>query len=175
MHLGEIFVTPLKGFRRKVKTFTCMTNQLNFSPQNSTLNWTKLWLWSKIFLVCLIATTLLSSVVTLPANFYLSNIAILILFLLGLFLLKFKRKQTPFVKIENQQLQYFCVIKREIVTIPVNEIIKVTTQFCELQIHTSNRTHCLNLNHIKEENQRWEIKEMIRKLAPENGNRAVNF
>lgn len=150
-----------------------MTNQLNLSQQN--LNWTKLWMWSKIFLVCLIATTLLSSVATLPANFYLSNIAILILFLLGLFLLKLKRKQIPFVKIEDRQLQYFCVVKKEKVSIPLSEIIKVTTQFCELQIHTSSHTHCLNLNHIKEEKQRWEIKEMIRKLAPENGNKVINF
>lgn len=152
-----------------------MTNQLNMSYQNSTLNWTKHWLWSKIFLVCLIAATLLSSVITLPAMFYLSNIAILLLFSAGLFLLIIKRNQTPFVKIEDRQLQYFCVVKKEIVTIPADEIIKVTTQFCELQIHTFNRTHCLNLNHIKEEKQRWEIKEMIRKLAPENGNRVVNF
>lgn len=152
-----------------------MTNQLNFGHQSSTLNWTNLWLWSKVFLVFLIAATLLSSVVTLPAIFYLSNIAILLLFSAGLFLLIIKRKQTPFVKIEDRQLQYFCVVKKEIVTIPADEIIKVTTQFCELQIHTLNRTHCLNLNHIKEEKQRWEIKEMIRKLAPENGNRVVNF
>lgn len=152
-----------------------MTNQLNLGQNNSNLNWTKLWLWSKIFLVCLIATTLLSSVVTLPAVYFLSNIVILLLISAGLFLFVFKRKQTAFVKIEDRQLQYFCAVKKEIVMIPVNEIIKVTTQFCELQIHTSNRTHCLNLNHIKEEKQRWEIKEMIRKLAPENANRAVNF
>lgn len=126
-------------------------------------------------MVFLIAATLLSSVITLPAIFYLSNIAFLLLFSAGLFLLIIKRKQTPFVKIEDRQLQYFCVVKKELVTIPADEIIKVTTQFCELQIHTSSRTHCLNLKHIKEEKQRWEIKEMIRKLALENGNRVVNF
>ncbi|MGI4751289.1 MAG: hypothetical protein ACRYFB_11710 [Janthinobacterium lividum] len=89
--------------------------------------------------------------------------------------MKFKKKQATFVTIEDRKLHYFCPVKKEVVTIPTHEIIKVTTQFCELQIHTSDRTHCLNLNNIKQETTRWEIKEMIRKLALENGNRVVNF
>lgn len=151
-----------------------MTNQLNIS-QTHQLNWTKLWLFCKIFLVCLIAVTLLSSVVNFTFNIYIFNLCILSVFLVFLLILKFKKKQHYFIKIEDKQLIYFCPVKKVTVSIPTADILRVTTQFCELQIHTSMHTHCLNLNNIKEESVRWEIKEMIKKLACDNSNRAVNF
>ena|SRR5579875_196935 len=152
-----------------------MTNQLNLSNANAASNWNKLWLISKIFLSFIIAVTLLSSVTTVPSAFYISNMMLCLAFLVAVLLVKFKRKQADFVKIENNQVRYFCQVKKEAIVIPINEITKVTTQFCELQIHTSSRTHCLKLNKIKQEQQRWEIKEMMRKLAMENEKKACGF
>ncbi len=150
-----------------------MTNQLNLTYQNNVLNLNRLW-WSSILVLSfLVLITLWSSVTELPASFNLSNMALCLLFMVAILLVKFKRKQVPFVKIEGQQLQYFCPVKKALVMIPANEITSVTTQFCELQIHTTGRTHCLNMNKVKQEKQRWEIKEMIRKLAVENGNRMI--
>ena len=152
-----------------------MTNQLNISQQNTFLSWTKLWFLSKIFLVSLLMLTMFSSFITTFSTVYIFCFGLVILFLLAFFLLKFNRKQTAIVKVENQQLHYFCPVKKEKISIPVLEIMKVTSQFCELQIHTANRTYCLNLNNIKQEKQRWEIKEMIKKLAPATPSQAVNF
>ncbi|RYE22362.1 MAG: hypothetical protein EOP42_24530 [Sphingobacteriaceae bacterium] len=151
-----------------------MTNQLNISAQNASSNWTKFWFISKIFLVLLFAVLLfsaLSGTFSVPTVFY---AGLPVLFLLAFFMIKLNRKQTQFIKVENQQLHYFCPVKKEKISIPISEITKVTSQFCELQIHTSNRTYCLNLNNIREEKQRWEIKETIKKLVP-NTKQAVNF
>ena len=152
-----------------------MTDQLNLTQQNAALNWTRFWLYSKVFLSFLIVLTLVSSLAKAPSAFYVSNIALCLLFGVVLLLFKFKRKQIPFVKIEDNQVQYFCPVKKEVILIPANEITKVSTHFCELQIHTYNRTHCINMNKIKQEQQRWEIKEMIKKLAVENEKRACGF
>ncbi|MVN22683.1 hypothetical protein [Mucilaginibacter arboris] len=150
-----------------------MTNQLNLTHQANSLHWEKFWLFSKIFLAFLIGITLLSSFTTVPSGFYVSNMALCLLFVVAVLVVKFKRKQVPFIKIEADKLQYFCQVKKELVVIPVNEITNITTRFCELQIHTQVCTHCLNMDQIKQETQRWEIKEMIRKLAVEKGKRLI--
>lgn len=152
-----------------------MTNQLNLSPQNVNSNWTKLWLFSKILLFSLLATMLFTAIVSAIPTVYFLGFGLMILFLSVFFLLKHHRKPAVNVKVENQQLQYFCPVKKENICIPTSEIVKVTSQFCELQIHTFNRTYCLNLNNIRQEKQRWEIKEMIKKLAPNQANQVINF
>ena len=152
-----------------------MTNQLNLNYRNANANLNKLWLYSSIFLSALVLVTLCSSAAILPAAFYLGNVILCLLFIMVVFILKFRKKPVELFRIEENQLQYFCPIKKETVVIPTHEITKVTTQFCELQIHTYNRTHCLNLKKIKQEQQRWEIKEMIKKFAVENERRACGF
>lgn len=152
-----------------------MTNQLNLNYRTANANLSKLWLYSSIFLSALVLITLFSSVAILPAAFYLINIALCFLLVVVVVVLNFKKKPVELLKVEEDQLQYFCPVKKEVVLIPINEITKVTTQFCELQIHTYNQTHCLNLNKIKQEQQRWEIKEMIKKFAVENEKRACGF
>ena len=150
-----------------------MAYQLNITNQNVTFNWSKFWLFSKIFLFFLLAVTLLPSLIKVSPTFYISNIVLCLLFITVALIIKFKRKQELFIRIENNQLQYFCPVKKELITIPSTDITKVTTQFCELQIHTNNRTHCLSMEKIKQETQRWEIKEMIKKLAEEHGNQLI--
>jgi hypothetical protein len=152
-----------------------MTNQLNLTHTNDALMWTKLWLFSKIFLSFLVVITLLSAFIEMPSALNLSNIILCLLLVAAVLLVKFKKKQVPFIKIEDNNLYYFCPVKKEAVMIPANEIVKVSTQFCELQIHTTTRTHCLNLNNIKQEHRRWEIKETIKNLVVENEKRACGF
>ncbi len=152
-----------------------MTNQLNLNYRNANANLNRLWFYSILFLAFLVAITFVASFAEIPSTIYAFNMALCLLFIMAILIVNFKKKHAPFVKIENNQLQYLCPVKRELVVIPIDEITKVSTQFCELQVHTSNRTHCINLNKIKQEKQRWEIKEMIRKLAVQNDNRACNF
>jgi hypothetical protein len=152
-----------------------MTNQLHANHKNVNANLNKLWLYCTIFLSVLVLITLISSASILPTAFYLVNIALCLLFAIGFLVTRFKGKPLNFVKIEENNLQYYCPVKKELVVIPVQDITNITSRFCELQIHTTNRTHCLNLNQIKQEQQRWEIKEMIKKLALENEKRACNF
>lgn len=152
-----------------------MTNQLNFAPAHNALNWNKLWLFSKIFLSLLVIATLLSSVAEMPSVFYVSNMVLCVLFIVTILLVSLVKKRTPLVKIADNNVYYLCPVTKEAITIPANEIIKVTSQFCELQIHTSTRTHCLNMDKIKQESQRWEIKEMIKKLVLKNEKRACGF
>ena len=109
----------------------------------------------------------------MPSTLNISNMVLCLLFIVAILLVKFARKQVPFIKIEDSNVYYFCPVKKEAVMISGNEITKVTTQFCELQIHTTTRTHCLNMDKIKQEQQRWEIKEMIKKIAHENRNHLI--
>ncbi|MGI4020007.1 MAG: hypothetical protein ACRYFA_00740 [Janthinobacterium lividum] len=152
-----------------------MTNQLNLASAQNALPWTKPWLYSKIFLSFLIVITLLSSVAEMPSVFYVSNMVLCMLFIAAIVLVSFIKKRALLVKIADNNVHYLWPVTKEKVTIPAKEIIKVTSQFCELQIHTSTRTHCLNMDQIKQENKRWEIKEMIKKLVLENEKRACGF
>ncbi|RYY06701.1 MAG: hypothetical protein EOP43_05540 [Sphingobacteriaceae bacterium] len=152
-----------------------MTNQLNFSPTHNALNWNKLWLFSKIFLSVLVIITLLSAFAEMPSVFYISNMVLCTLFVAIIVLISFIKKRAPLLKIADNNVYYLCPVTKEAVTIPASDIIKVTTQFCELQIHTSTRTHCLNMDKIKQESQRWAIKEMIKKLVLENEKRVSGF
>lgn len=152
-----------------------MTNQLNISPQNISSNWTKLWLLSKILLFSLLAILLFTAIVAAIPTVYIFGFGLMILFLSVFFLLKQNRKPAVTVKVENQHLQYFCPVKKETISIQTSEIVKVTSQFCELQIHTPDHTYCLNLNNIRQEKQRWEIKETIKKLVPNEPKKAVNY
>ncbi len=150
-----------------------MTNQLNITHQSSNVNWTRFWLFSKLFLSFLIITTIFSSLNYVISAFLILNILLGLLFMAAIFFIKFKTKKTEFVKITENKLQYFCQVKKEVILIPINEITNVRSHFCELEIHTYNRTYCINLNPIKEEKQRWEIKEMIKRVTVEKSNRAV--
>jgi len=151
-----------------------MTNQLNLQRNEKSI-WAKLWFLSKVFLLSFITIILVAAALAAIPTIYVFSIGVIILFLLAIFGFKRSIKQSVKVKVENQHLKYFCPVKKENIIIPTSEIINVTSQFCELQIHTSNHTYCLNLNSIRQEKQRWEIKEMIKKLVPNQENKAVNF
>ncbi len=73
-----------------------------------------------------------------------------------------RRHKVPFVEIAEGTLSYFDTGKGEMVSVPIEEITHISTRFCELNVHTAENIHSLNLDLIRSEKARWEIKEMIR-------------
>lgn len=76
-----------------------------------------------------------------------------------------RRQKMPFVEIANGTFSYFDAGKGEMVSVPVQDITHISTRFCELNVHTAEHTHSLNLDLIRSEKARWEIKEMIREMT----------
>ena len=79
-----------------------------------------------------------------------------------------RRHKVPFVEIVNDTLNYFDPEKGEVVSVPAKDITHISTRFCELNVHTHENIHSLNLGLIRNAKTRWEIKEMIRKMAHGN-------
>lgn len=139
-----------------------MTYHYNIT-RNRSLKGARLWT-DRIFLSLLILTTL----VVAYYNSTELNITIA-LSCIGLFagiaLLFLRRHKVPFVEINNGTFSYFDTGKGEMVSVPVQDITHISTRFCELNVHTAENTHSLNLDLIRSEKARWEIKEMIREMA----------
>lgn len=92
------------------------------------------------------------------------NLILGIVLMLILFSYFQKYQKVPFVEINNGILNYFDTERNEIIKINVQDITHINTRFCELRIHTNEKVHILNLDVIRNETKRWEIKEKIRKL-----------
>ncbi len=75
------------------------------------------------------------------------------------------RRMVSFLEITDGTLSYLDTEKGEMITIPVNDITFISTRFCRLNVHTSDGIHALNLDLIRKEQTRWEIKEIIRGIA----------
>lgn len=142
-----------------------MTYQLRITHYRSQSNDNRLMMYSSIFLSLLILTTLgVAFDLTVP-QISLINLVLGFAFLIGLAIQINKRMKVPFINITDSTMEYFCHEEGEIISIPCADITKVTTRFNELNIHTADRIHSLNMGLIRQEQTRWEIKEMIRKMA----------
>ena len=75
------------------------------------------------------------------------------------------RRKVSFVEITDGTLSYLDTGKGEMVSVPVHEITHISTRFCQLNVHTTECIHTLNLDMVRNEKTRWEIKEMIREIA----------
>jgi hypothetical protein len=148
-----------------------MTYQLNITHYRSDSNDARLLMYSMIFLSLLFLNTLgVAFDVTVP-QLSLVNLVLGVVFLIALATQINKRSKVPFVNIHDNTLEYFNPEEGDIISIPSMDITKITTRFNELNIHTDNRIHSLNLALIRQEQTRWEIKEMIRRMArPERQN-----
>jgi len=147
-----------------------MTYQLHITHYRSDSNDARLLMYSTIFLSLLFLNTLgVAFNITMP-QLSLVNLVLGIVFLIALATQINKRLKVPFVNIHDNTLEYFSPEDGEIISIPSMDITKVTTRFNELNIHTSERIHSLNLGLIRQEQTRWEIKEMIRRMARPDGN-----
>jgi len=85
-----------------------------------------------------------------------------IIFLAAIVTFITRRQKVPFIEILDGTLTYFDNNKGAMVSIPVGEITHVSSRFCELLLHTADQIHCLNLDLVRSEKSRWEIKDMIR-------------
>ena len=146
-----------------------MTYQLHITHYRSDSNDGRLLMYSTIFLSLLFLNTLgVALDITMP-QVSLLNLALGVIFLIVLAAMINKRSRVPFVNIHDDMLEYYNPEEGEFISIPSMEITKITTRFNELNIHTSDRTHSLNLSLVRKEQTRWELKEMIRKMARPEG------
>lgn len=146
-----------------------MTYQLHISHYRSDSNDARLLMYSTIFLSLLFLNTLgVALDITMP-QVSLVNLVLGVVFLIVLAAMINKRSRVPFVNIHDDMLEYYNPEEGEIISIPSVEITKITTRFNELNIHTNDRTHSLNLSLVRKEQTRWELKEMIRKMARNDG------
>lgn len=146
-----------------------MTYQLHITHYRSDSNDARLLMYSTIFLSLLFLNTLgVALDITMP-QVSLLNLVLGVVFLIVLAAMINKRSRVPFVNIHDDMLEYYNPQEGEIISIPSTEITKITTRFNELNIHTNDRTHSLNLSLVRKEQTRWELKEMIRKMARTEG------
>ncbi len=139
-----------------------MTYHYNIT-RNRSLKGARLWT-DRIFLSLLLLTALV--IVYYNSTELNSMIAVscIALFAAAAMLMT-RRQKMPFVEIANGTLSYFDAGTGEMTSVPVQDITHVSTRFCELNVHTANHTHSLNLDLIRSEKARWEIKEMIREMT----------
>ncbi len=142
-----------------------MNYQLNFFYYSRNLDNATIWIYARAFTILLLLNTIAVAYnLTLPL---LSGVNTILSFLLIVVLLYINSYKTniPFIKIQDDKMEYFCRERGEIITIDANDITKITTRFCELRIHTNEYIHCIDLGMIPQGKKRWEIKEMIHKIA----------
>lgn len=141
-----------------------MTYQYNinhYRPLNTNLPY---WKFSTVFLTLLLLNTLTVAFYFYSVTLILLNLILSILFLLLIIGLFRKTQKVPFVEIRNNTLNYFDTENEEIVQVSARDITQISTKLCELRVHTSEKIHIVNLNVIRNEKKRWEIKEKIRTL-----------
>ncbi len=147
-----------------------MTYQLHITHYRSQSNDARLLMYSMIFLSLLFLNTLgVAFDITIP-QLSLVNMVLGLAFLVLLIMQFTKRLKVPFLNIHDSTLEYYSQEEGQIISIPATAINQITTKFNQLNIHTQERIHSLNLGLIRQEQTRWEIKEMIREMARTEGN-----
>lgn len=130
-------------------------------PLNSEIAYSK---FTMVFL-----SILVFNAVTVTFYFYSFVLISLSLFLSTIFFIlllrQFRRTQkVSFIEISDKTLNYFDTETEEIVKVAAQDITHISTKLCELRVHTNERVHLVNLNVVRNEKKRWEIKEKIRTL-----------
>lgn len=133
--------------------------------RNSTSHQTKFWFIASSGLLILLLNTVATvfnfdSQLFTMANMVIVTVSIIILIALYI------RKGDIFLKIENNEIEYFDFAEKQLICIHVADIQSVSTRFGELHLSTGERTHCIDMTVIRNEKTRWEIKEMIKSMAP---------
>lgn len=141
-----------------------MTYQYNINHYRPLSTDVPYWKFSALFLSLLLLNTPAVAFYFNSSALILLNLILSILFILLIFRLFRKTQKVPFVEISNNTLNYFDTQNEAIVQVSARDITQISTKFCELRIHTSEKIHIVNLNVIRNEKKRWEIKEKIRTL-----------
>lgn len=125
----------------------------------------RVWLYVWLILAALTLATLVVALEFAEPLFSIINALFAVALIIAILTKNYTRQIVTFLKIDNQGIEYFCAEEDRCISIAANEITHITTRFCELNIHTRDKVHSLNMNMIRQEKKRWEIKEMIRQLA----------
>ena len=134
----------------------------------------------QLFLAALILSTAAALLQLIP-QIYCLIAAICCVLLIAVCSFIYKRYSSLFrkkvlIKVGQDSLQYFSGEKDEMIEIAAEDIVKVSTRFCELQVHTKDNTiHRISMASIKKEQARWEIKEMVKQLAGINSFSAASL
>ncbi|WP_411275032.1 hypothetical protein [Daejeonella sp.] len=139
-----------------------MTYHHNITQYRSLRN-TRLWT-ERIFLSLLIlSTSAIAWYNSTALNLYYALPGLV--FIIVIAMLVIRRRRISFIDITDGTLSYLDTDKGEMVSVPVHDITHISTRFCQLNVHTSECIHTLNLDMVRNEKTRWEIKEMIRQSA----------
>ncbi|MEJ7694205.1 hypothetical protein [Daejeonella sp.] len=139
-----------------------MTYHYNIT-RNRSLKGARLWT-DRIFLsLLLLSTFVIAYYNSTELNLMIAISCIVLFAVIALFITR--RHKVTFVEIADGTLSYFDTAKGEMVSVPVQDITHISTRFCELNVHTAENTHSLNLDLIRSEKARWEVKEMIREMT----------
>lgn len=133
--------------------------------RNSTRNQTKFWFIASSAALILLLNTAGTVLNITPGVSDMLNATITIGSIAAIVLLYF-RKGDIFLKIEENEIEYFDFQENQLISIAVADIQNVTTRFGELHLSTADRTYCIDMTVIRNEKTRWEIKEIIKAMAP---------
>ncbi len=139
-----------------------MTYHHNIPPHPSLKN-TKIWMDRIIISFLLLSTIVAAFYNSAELNLLFTLPALALIIVLAV--LVNRRHKISFVEITDGTLSYLNTEKGEMVSVPVHEITHISTRFCQLNVHTAEEIHTLNLDMVRNEKTRWEIKEMIREIA----------
>lgn len=133
--------------------------------RNSTRNQTKFWFIASSAALIFLLNTVGTVFNIDPDVSNTVNVTTTIAAIVAIAVLYF-RKGDIFLKIEEEAIEYFDFRENQLISIPVADIQSVTTRFGELHLCTAQRTYCIDTTVIRNEKTRWEIKEMIKAMAP---------
>lgn len=145
-----------------------MTYQLNVKHHVPNPLPNRMWISTWMILGAIILTTAGVALNIAVPLLSLINVFIALVLIIVLLTKSYNRQTVTFLKVDSHSIEYFCEQKERTVLILSDEITHITTRFCELHIHTRDKVHTLNMNMIRQEKKRWEIKQIIRELATEH-------
>ena len=134
-------------------------NIRQYRPLKSARLWT-----DRIFLSLLLLTASATAIYNLSGLNLLFALPVLVV-IAALAMLVSSRQKVSFIEITDGTLSYLDTSRGEMVSVPVHDITHISTRFCQLNVHTADCIHTLNLDIVRNEKTRWEIKEMIREIA----------
>ena len=139
-----------------------MTYHHNITPHPSLKN-TKIWMDRIILSLLLLSTIVAAFYNSAEFNLFFTMPALALIIVLAV--LVNRRHKISFVDIKDGTLSYLNTDNGKMVSVPVHDITHISTRFCQLNVHTAEGIHTLNLDMVRNEKTRWEIKEMIREIA----------
>ncbi|HEY1024860.1 MAG TPA: hypothetical protein VGE26_06820 [Sphingobacteriaceae bacterium] len=136
--------------------------------RNSRPNETRLWFIASAVLLLLLLNTLGVAFKFTTQLFSLTNVALSMVFMITLFRLNGRKPDVVFLKIQENEVEYFDAEEGQLVLVPKSEIKSVNTGFNELRIYTDQRIHTIDLSYVRDEKTRWEIKEAVKSTVNQN-------